>query len=317
MHAFILAGGFATRLWPLTERRAKPLLPVVGKPLLSHIVESLPPGMTITASTNAEFATSMAEWRSTLSRPIELIVERTRSDREKLGALGALAQWMRDSQVNEDVLLLAGDNYLGFRMSDFLARYTPGVPLLAVREIGDRAAATKFGTVVLKPGTRSMALYEEKPREAKSSLVSTTCAIFPPSVFPIILEYAEGHPDNNGGVWEQFLARSIPCEAFPFTEPWFDIGSFEAYLAATMTLVGNAVQKDSSAVLEQVATTGSVVIGARSTVRRSTLSNTVLFEDCLIEDCVLDRCILDRGCHLKGVDLSGKMLRAGTTLTRA
>lgn len=228
MQCFILAGGFATRLWPLTERRAKPLLPLVGKPLLTHIVESLPVHLPVTASTNAEFAESVGDWQRGLGRPVTVIVERTRNDKEKLGALGALAQWMRESQVQDDILLLAGDNYLGFQMSDFLAAYTPGVPLLAVREIGDRAAATKFGTVVLQPGTRTMALYEEKPKEPKSSLVSTTCAVFPPSVFPLILDYALTHPDNNGGVWEQFLRHGIRCEAFPFTEPWFDIGSYEA-----------------------------------------------------------------------------------------
>jgi glucose-1-phosphate thymidylyltransferase len=185
-----------------------------------------------------------------------------------------------------------------------------------VREIGDRAAATKFGTVVLHPGSRRMALYEEKPKEPKSSLVSTTCAVFPPSVFPLILNYSLTHPDNNGGVWEQFLLNGVPCEAFPFTEAWFDIGSYEAYLAATVALVGENVEKDPTATLADSVTKGSVVLGANSVVKRSELTDTVLFEDCVVEDCVLDRCILDRGCVLKGVDLSGKMLRAGTTLTR-
>ncbi len=316
MHCFILAGGFATRLWPLTERRAKPLLPLAGKPLLTRIVESVPEGIAITASTNAEFAESMAEWQQTLDRPVTVIVEKTRNDKEKLGALGALAQWMRETNVQEDILLLAGDNYLGFKMSDFLSCYTPGVPLLAVREIGDRAAATKFGTVVLQPGSRRMALYEEKPKDPKSSLVSTTCAVFPPSVFPLILQYALTHPDNNGGVWEQFLLNGVPCEAFPFTEAWFDIGSYEAYLTATTTLVGENVAADPTATIENSVTRGSVVLGAKTVVKRCELADTVIFEDCIVEDCVLERCILDRGCVLKGVDIHGKMLRAGTTLTR-
>jgi len=62
---------------------------------------------------------------------------------------------------------------------------------------------------------------------------------------------------------------------------------------------------------------GSIVLGNHSKVARSSLTNVVLFENCEVEDCVLENCIVDDDCILRGVDLSGKMLRAGSHLVRS
>ena len=62
MQCFILAGGFATRLWPLTEKQAKPLLPIAGKPILTHLIEKIPDDLPITVSTNAAFQGGFKEW---------------------------------------------------------------------------------------------------------------------------------------------------------------------------------------------------------------------------------------------------------------
>jgi GTP:adenosylcobinamide-phosphate guanylyltransferase len=79
MHAFILAGGFATRLWPLTEKRAKPLLPLAGKPLLTHLLEKIPRDIPVTVSTNAAFANGFSEWQKMIDRPTDLIIEGTKA----------------------------------------------------------------------------------------------------------------------------------------------------------------------------------------------------------------------------------------------
>ena len=314
MHCFILAGGFATRLWPITEKRAKPLLPLAGKPLLTHIVEGVPAGMPITVSTNAVFAESFLAWQRSIDRPVRVIIEKTNKEDEKIGAMGALLQWMRDEKIAEDVLLLAGDNYLGFKLSDFLQHYEPGVPLLAVREIGNLEDAKRFGTVIVGQDGHTMVMFEEKPKQPKSSLVSTTCSVLPAQHMDAILAYSARSPDNPGGLWEEFLKLGIRATCFPFTEPWFDVGSFEAYLDATKTLVGDRCIAAPTSTSHDVQSERSVVIGDRTTVRNSTLRNTVLFAECTIEDCILEDCIIDDRCVLQGIDLTGKMIRAGTVL---
>ena len=72
MHAFILAGGFATRLWPLTEKRAKPLLPLAGVPLIEYLVQDIPEDIPITISTNAVFKEAFEESKDLQNLPSRL-----------------------------------------------------------------------------------------------------------------------------------------------------------------------------------------------------------------------------------------------------
>jgi len=314
MQAFILAGGFATRLWPLTEKRAKPLLPLAGKPIISFLVEQIPAHIPITVSTNNAFAESFAAWAKEMERDnLSVIVEHTQSDDEKLGALGATAQWISDQKIDDDILLLTGDNYCGFARSDFLAKFT-GTTLIAAHDIGSLEKATAFGTVITKEDGISVKEFEEKPKNPKSSLVNTGCSLIPRAHLPALLEHAKIAPDNVGGVFEAFLKQGIAINCYTFSEPWFDIGSFDAYLEATRSLVGEKLLIVPGVLIDETMTDGSVVIGTGSTVKQSKLCNVVIFENCTIIDCVLEDCILDNGCSLRGVDLTGKMLREGTVL---
>ena len=327
MHAFILAGGFATRLWPLTEKRAKPLLPLAGKPLLTHIVENIPQEMPITVSTNAAFAEGFATWKAAQRRPIILAVEHTTHDAEKPGALGAVAQWLRQAAIADDVLLLTGDNYFGFSMADFLGTYRQGIPLLAAHDIGDREKAKTFGVVTVQPTDRaqpagnSIAAFTEKPQRPSSTLVSTGCSILPKETLPILTAYAREHPDNIGGIFEELLRQDRHIDCYVFSEPWFDIGSYDAYLEATRALVqpGIPVIHPTASIDEESRKNlaGSIVIGAGTAVAHSSLEDTILFDDCRVTDCVLERCIVDDACTLNGIDLTGKMLRSDTILTSA
>jgi glucose-1-phosphate thymidylyltransferase len=314
MQTFVLAGGFATRLWPLTEKRPKPMLPLKGKPIITLLVEGIPSGMPITVSTNAAFENDFRTWIADLGRAdIRLIVEGTRSNDKKLGALGAIAQWVEQEKIDDDILVLTGDNYLGFSLSHFLEKFH-GNPLLAAHDIADRERAKAFGTVLVDKNGTTVTGFEEKPREPKSTLVSAGCVILPKATLPILLEYAQQHPDNVGGIFEEFLRRGVPVECFTFSEAWMDIGAFHSYLDAHRSLVGNATIVDPTASTTGLTCDGSVTVGARCHIEGSELHDCMVFDDCDIRDCSLTDCVIDTGCVLKGVDLKGKMLRAGTRL---
>lgn len=315
MIAFVLAGGFATRLWPLTSNRAKPLLPLAGKPILDHLIEKIPPDISITVSTNAAFEQGFKEWQKTHShRPVEVIIEKTASDDEKLGALGALAQWINDEKINDDLLVLTGDNYLGFSVTDFINKSEKDTALIAAYDIQDIHLASSFGTVITAADGKKVINFEEKPVNPRSTLINTGCCILPDSVLPVLLEYAKIKPDDLGGIFEEILNRRLPLSCYRFSGLWFDIGSFDAYLEATRAVAGNKVLKGKNAVCENCTTFGSVVLGNNCRVTNSQLKNVVLFDNCNIDDCTLENCIIDGNCDLKGLDLEKKMLQAGTTL---
>lgn len=286
--------------------------------MVEHLVANIPEEIPITISTNAAFKEDFEQWAALQGRStIEILIEESKNDDQKLGALGATAQWITDAKVEDDVLLLTGDNYCGFSFEDFLADTKPETTRIAAYDIGDLKLASQFGTVITD-GTQLSAVeaFEEKPKEPKTTLVNTGCSLLPASVLPILVEHAKLHPDNVGGIFEELLNRGRQIECFMFQEPWFDIGSFDAYIEATKLLVGNKVLQEEGALFNDSSSNGSVVLGKHSKVSASRLENTVVFEDCVIEDCILENCVLDKGCNLKGIDISGKMLREGTTLRK-
>lgn len=313
MHAFILAGGFATRLWPLTEKRAKPLLPLAGKPILTRLVEKIPADIPVTVSTNAAFKDAFEEWQHAMGRHnLKILIEDAHKDDIKLGALGATAQWIAQAHIDDDVLLLTGDNYLGFSMERFLAAFDGTTPLLAAFDMKELEKAKAFGTVIAEKNV--VTRFEEKPKTPASTLVSTGCSVLPRSILGVLTEFAKEHPDNVGGIFEELLRRSVSVSCFTFTEPWLDIGSFNSYLDAHRMLVGEHIIAGSSAATDESALEGSITIGDHSTIKKCTLHDCMVFDRCQITDCVLRDCIVDDDCILDGVDLHGKMLRTGTVL---
>src|SRR3989344_4705071 len=215
MHAFILAGGFATRLWPLTEKRAKPLLPLAGKPILTHLIEHIPNDLPITVSTNAVFKDAFEKWKKDINRAVNILIEDTTHDDHKLGALGALSKWIRGKNIHEDVLLLTGDNYCGFSFKEFIGAFHES-PLLAVYDIGDIERARTYGTVLTNKNI--VIGFEEKPAHPKTTLVNTGASLLPHRVLPTIIEFAKRCPDNVGGIFEELLRHKEPIECFRFSE---------------------------------------------------------------------------------------------------
>ena len=310
MKCIILAGGFATRLWPLSENKAKPLLHLKDRPILSHIVDGLPQGLEIIISTNVAFEQDFLAWaKHRPDRKIRVFVEDSVENESKKGALGAVALAIRKEKIDEDLLLIAGDNYFGFRISDFINFYK-GNPILAAYDIGSLEAAKKFGVVVTND--EHVVEFQEKPREPKSTLVSTGCYVFPKRNLADIAEYAQGHKDNLGGIFEHLLNKGAIIDVFTFSESWYDIGSFEGYLKANRELIGDQViEKGIVTKVGKIEFRGAVYLGENSVIE-----NSVILKDCVIKNCVIRNCIVDERCALSGIDLSRQMIRQGSVIEK-
>lgn len=307
----LLAGGFATRLWPLTEKRAKPLLPLAGKPLIGHIIEKIPLHIPVIISTNQQFQDDFEGLKKQFpGRNIEVFIEDSRSDQHKKGALAATALVIDEFGIDVPLLLIAGDNFFGFDMQAFLDSYE-GRSLLASFDTKSLTAAKQFGVVDVKG--KKLIDFVEKPVDPPSTLVSTGCYLFSPEDLMHIKDYSQLSADNLGGIFEYLLARKQEVDVFQFDEEWIDIGSFDSYLKAHAQLMSEHETHQSSSITNS--TIGeSVHIGENVVIEDSVLEEVIVMDDCVIKDAHLRGCIIDKGCVIKGVDLTKKMIRAGSEI---
>jgi glucose-1-phosphate thymidylyltransferase len=233
MKCVILAGGFARRLWPLTLDRPKALLDVGGRAILDHIVdkvECLQDVDEVIISTNAAFEPAFREWLGgrRFAKPIQLIVEPSRGENEKFGAIRGLNWLIEKYGLDSDCLVIAGDNLFDFELNDVLNFYKKvGAPMLAVYDVKDVEKAKRYGIVKLD-GTR-IAEFHEKPENPPSTLASTGCYVFPRAVLPIFGEYlAEDNPKDAPGHFISWLSKRRAVHGWVWRGAWFDIGDFDS-----------------------------------------------------------------------------------------
>ncbi|MBT5740100.1 NTP transferase domain-containing protein, partial [Candidatus Woesearchaeota archaeon] len=125
MKAVILAAGYATRLYPHTLNFPKPLLSIAGKPLLQHIVEQitvLSEVDEIYIVTNNKFFQHFVNWKESFSCNISIVIvnDLTNSPKDRLEAIGDLNFVIENQQVDDDVLVVGGDNLFDGGLDYFL-----------------------------------------------------------------------------------------------------------------------------------------------------------------------------------------------------
>ena len=223
MKCLVLAGGFGTRLYPLTINQAKTLIQYKGKPLATHIVARVPDHIDILVTCNKKFEADFHQWQKSLSCQVEICTEDAWAEEQRKGAVGSLNFWVSQKNIAEDLLVIAGDNYFEFDLAEFIGAYNGKNTLVAVYDIGDKNKASQFGVVSLK-GHKIVEL-EEKPAKPKSSLVATACYILPPRIFPLLSQYCSESNRDNLGNCISYLIDTDEVHGYTFTEPWLDIGT--------------------------------------------------------------------------------------------
>jgi glucose-1-phosphate thymidylyltransferase len=218
MKLVVLAAGYATRLYPLTLDRPKPLLPVAGRPMLEHVLERLAPIREVNGVfvvTNAKFASHFRKWADGYRAEqagfeITIVDDGTTSEETKLGAIGDLELVLRTEGVDEDVIVVAGDN-------------------LFSEDLGG------FGEYVLERRAPVLAVYDVRSLEAipRSTLTGIALYYYPRGVLPLIHRYvAEGNNADQPGRLVEWLYARQPVYTWLVPGTWFDIGSKESLAEA-------------------------------------------------------------------------------------
>jgi glucose-1-phosphate thymidylyltransferase len=236
MDVIILAAGYATRLYPLTLNKAKPLLEIAGRPMIEWVLDTLadiPHVGTIFIVTNEKFAKDFQQWADHYQDrqsglKVKIINDGSKSDDDKLGAIGDINFVVTRANLSQrELLILAGDNLLSESLAGFVefARKSPAT--VGVYDIGDLEKIKKYGNVTIDDdGT--ITHFEEKPDKPQSTLAALGVYYYSPAVVSLVTTYlAAGNNPDQPGRFVQWLYQRKPVKTFQIKGQWLDIGSKE------------------------------------------------------------------------------------------
>lgn len=236
MQVLILAAGYATRLYPLTLDKPKPLLPVAGKPMLEHIIDHLASVKGLAEMfivTNQKFVSHFTEWSEKYKREktafnFKVINDGSTSDADKLGAIGDIHLVVKKENVTGDLIVIAGDNLFDQSLAPFVEFCrNKKAPVLAVYDVGDLESIKKYNSITLDADGR-ITFFEEKPKNPTSTLTGIALYYYPAEVVKLLDTYiAEGNNPDQPGRFVQWLYTRTPVYTWTVPGRWFDIGSKE------------------------------------------------------------------------------------------
>ena len=236
MNAIILAAGYATRLYPLTLNKAKPLLEIAGRPMIEWILDNLRnvSGFgTVFIVTNDKFASDFQVWADRYQdrQPqlrLKIINDGSKSDDDRLGAIGDIHFVIgRENLSQSDLVILAGDNLFDQSLAGFVDYARKTEATVAVYDVGDLEKIKKYGNVTIdSEGT--ITHFEEKPEKPQGTLAAIGLYYYSATVTSLVTTYlAAGNNPDQPGRFVQWLYQLKQVKTFQITGEWLDIGSKE------------------------------------------------------------------------------------------
>jgi glucose-1-phosphate thymidylyltransferase len=236
MKVIILAAGYATRLYPLTLTQPKPLLPVAGQSMIEYVLDNFAPigGIDrVYIVTNAKFAGHFQKWseqyRATKSKlNFTVVNDGSTDDTNKLGAIGDIHYVLKTQQVDDDIIVVAGDNLFSKKLDGFgeFCRQKQA-PVLALYDVGNLEEIKKYNSITLD-GDGRITFFEEKPKNPTSTLTGIALYFYPKTTLPLIHQYmAEKNNPDQPGRLIQWLYPRTPVYTWKVPGIWYDIGSKE------------------------------------------------------------------------------------------
>jgi len=330
MKVLIMAGGYATRLWPVTKDHPKALLPLGDRVILDYILEKVQALKLDTyISTNRFFESHFRPYAE--ERGVGLIVEDTLHEEEKLGTIGAMKKAVEELGL-DDYLIIAGDNIFSFDLRDFLEKAGEDSITIAVYDVGDLELAKRYGVVVLE--NDEVVAFEEKPAAPRSTLISTGVYVFPRRVMELLDEYlSNGNRDSPGYFIQWLLERGEKIKAYKFSDYWYDIGSADSYLEALRTLLKEnhiedvelspyskiippVVIKRGARILGRSIIGPFAYIGEECTVENSDISDSIVFRHTKILNSTIWRSIIDEKCEIRNLELKKSLVGGHAKIQR-
>ncbi|MFC1807135.1 nucleotidyltransferase family protein [Candidatus Omnitrophota bacterium] len=230
MKVIILAAGYATRLWPLTLDKPKPLLKVGSKSIIDHIFSSINnvKGIkTIYVVTNSKFVNNFAKWKTRYPKKrIVVVDDGIDSLNERRGSIGDILFTINKKKIKEDILVVAGDNIFDFAIDDFVKTSKANSPYVTTGlfDVKDMELAKQYGIVAVNRNSKIIS-FEEKPAKPKSTLAAMCLYYFPKEKLKLIRKYQrDGNPLDLAGTFIKWVSRKESVYGYKFNGRWLDIG---------------------------------------------------------------------------------------------
>ena len=229
--SIILCAGYATRLYPLTIEKPKPLLKVADKPIINYLVEKIENINEIDevfVVTNNKFYDNFMQWKikNEFKKKVIIVNDKTTSNEDRLGSIGDINFVIDSENINEDMVVLGGDNLFEDELepvnSFFKAKKSP---VVALNDVKDKKIAKLMGVVEVNEKNKIMG-FEEKPEKPKSTLVSTLVYFLRKDDINIMKECIKEGKADRAGDFIKYISEKEDVYAFIFKKKWYDIGSF-------------------------------------------------------------------------------------------
>ena len=233
MKCLILAAGYATRLYPLTENFPKPLLKVGEKTILDWLLDDIDTAGLVDGYiviSNHKFAHHFEAWAAAHPLPITVVDDGTGTNETRLGAVCDIQYAIDQQKLDDDLLIIAGDNVLDFSLTAFL-RYAKekGTSCVMRYYEADEKRLKKSGVAELGENDRLLSL-EEKPEAPKSNWCTPPFYFYTREDAAKIQEaIQDGCGTDAPGSLAAWMCRRSPMHSMEMPGSRYDIGNLESY----------------------------------------------------------------------------------------
>ena len=172
MKCLILAAGYATRLYPLTENFPKPLLEVKGKTILDWLVDDIDSSGLVdqyVVISNHKFVGHFEKWASAKKQNMAVLDDGTSTNETRLGAVQDIQFAIDSLKLDDDLLIIAGDNVLDFSLKTFIQYALQKKTSCIMRYFEPKLERLKKSGVLVVENDGLVIGMQEKPQEPKST----------------------------------------------------------------------------------------------------------------------------------------------------
>jgi glucose-1-phosphate thymidylyltransferase len=163
---------------------------------------------------------------------LKVIDDGTVSNADKLGAIGDIELVIETEKIDDDLLVVAGDNLLEFEIADFVRFFREHGTCVGLKDVGDAELASQYGIVTCDKNGK-VTDFEEKPPLPKSTLASICLYLFPKRNLKLVKDYLKaGNSPDAPGFYIQWLHKVVDVYGYVIQGPWYDIGDIDSYTKA-------------------------------------------------------------------------------------